>query len=1779
MIPGVLARQALRKKYTVTMRDESTGKTYDVDIEADSKPTGADLEGLRLDFEKRIKETNQKPRTAASAATMGASIGSQVGTKSKPNPGTIAELANLGGSKPYVKAKDTFKENERKKRERELDPQQTFDVLNETGKRIQEGVTNMVPSLDKIPGGRFAQKIAPGIIGPGDKGYAGHAAGLAGSVAATPVDIAADVVKFVSTGEWQAAANILLKTGAIVPVGKGVVAAGTSLASKTKAGRGLGVAKAMAETASKGMSEQQALATLTRLGASKQVALQAIKAAKTADTVSAPVAGSISNVAGAKRAAKGVDVPTRAEPDWNALIDARDDLTPRQKEAYRKAVNNGDDPAETWGELVPSMSKEDIRGAVETLTNLNVKDVVQLIESEKSSRWLFDLMDRSPVAVAHLKKLSKNSEDLRELLNAYEPKPVVNTSQPVAINANAASKELREYKQAVSERAPFWQARAAKGGETGANGEWYEGGKFIATTPETKKGEFAKVRKMGEARERSALPPNQTIIRPPMAGAGTKPAGRDYNGPIELFLNRHPATGQPWSPEELTRIDEAIAWWNDLAERASRGEPGLSWKDTRGTGELVVDTDLLPEHISPDQVARYIAKGVSIPDELVSKAKEFFPGLNIDRYQELVEWNAQRIMRAEQPLVKASAPKTTKATPQPSPSSIPETPQPKPLTGGKVDMGYKPVRSTPGQAPDVSGVEDAVNVPNLPGALPQIRTTNVDWKRGINVDDPRLNPQSDEFSPAFLSATHRAVVGGDIDPFADINDVYQDVYTALKNRGAEDAGDKAARASAMGDALKDVQGLLKRPKLSEMEQERLDALKGVTARKYRIAYKDKNGNWRYDDRQKPNMVDLSGMPKDVAEDILDFALANADDERYYVNRSMLDEYRRTGANKPSYLRESEFILRDVPNAEEAFRAVGESSNILIPRHLVVKYEKHLKAMGETLREEAALPPISKATIRDAADELGMMAGRHEDVDAFREVMGLSAREASPQTIDEWMEKAKGIDPDRVATRVLSEDGGVASAAEQAALTVRLNGLRMELQAARSAEDSEAFKGILDQVNRYADALDKAGSEAGRAMNVRRVIMNDVFDEWSLTRALEKDANRAAKDSEIETIRNLVEENDTLTRQLEEAKVAAAEARASASVGRKRSNVARDPNEIRARKSAAAKTISEEVQRLLASPVSMVLGAGAPGAGGANLSRLGAALRDYAAALVDEGIVGLENVVGAIKEAFPALERQQIIDAMADYGSEPRTLSEAQKELSRLRQELKKASTKGQGQLAEKAAKAQAAKRSTIEANRAKARLKQAEKLEREGKKSEAKALRADIESRAKAQRELDDEATRLDEAAAKQQQKQFDRESDLRAKIAEYERKIKSGDFAPKTKEELAKSKRVEFLEARRDLVRKRFDSMRNTAKSKDSVAFKVVKGAADTMRSAQLGFDLGAILRQGMFGISHPKKMLMSVRDGLKSMRSDEALQVIQNRLESGEINGKPATAIRSKAGLYMADTLSAPEETFISGLISKIPGIGKVYDAGERFTTGFLNTYRAEMFDSFAKRHPDATPDELKDWARWINSTSGRSNLREVPKIASVLLTSPRYAASRFEVLGRIVASPALLKNKAEREVFIEAVKTGATIIGAMKMAEAAGAEINFDPKSSDFLKIRVGDTVYDPTAGLGGTARLLIRSMMPIFTGEKTKFGKDVASEVGKFSTYKVGPGLSTLYETRTGQTLSGFDVPEDEKGWNAFLPVIVAQAKENIKSDGLAKGLLKTAPEVIGIGSNTYKKKGD
>jgi len=710
---------------------------------------------------------------------------------------------------------------------------------------------------------------------------------------------------------------------------------------------------------------------------------------------------------------------------------------------------------------------------------------------------------------------------------------------------------------------------------------------------------------------------------------------------------------------------------------------------------------------------------------------------------------------------------------------------------------------------------------------------------------------------------------------------------------------------------------------------------------------------------------------------------------------------------------------------------------------------------------------------------------HADTDDLRKVLGMEDRQKSVRADKEMMDSAKGHDPFAVASKV--KKGEAVTDSEQVSMGVRLQQLRKELDQAKEKGDVDTWSEKFSQAEELADALDTAGSEAGRAMRARRLLIDDQFDEFGLKRMLEKDQGKPLTPKQAKEVENLVSQNKDLTEKLSAVQKELQEIRAQGTVERvkrqrfDRQDLDNELDDIMREFKEATSSLAGQ-----ANDISQVI---------ATLGHAGTKLvYRVAVNYAKRGLNTLDDIVAAVQTHFPGLSRDDIVDVIANAG------------------EVKAKQTKTDLQ----------------------------------------KAI-ADLKAQAKAQSPT--------------------RQAEIQAKIAEYQDRIDKGDFSSMSpKIERVKSKQVEALEAERDLVRKRFEAMRKASTDETGFGTKAALGVADVIRGTQLGFDLGAMLRQGLWGISHPKKMVASIRSGFKAIKSETALQAIENQLNSRTINGKPASAIRSKAGLYMADTVTASEEAFVSKLMKKLP----VFSHLERFTTGFLNTYRAEMFDWFAKKIPDATEKELKDWARWVNSTSGRSNIKEVPDFFKVFMTSPRYTASRFEVLYRVLRSANPLGDRANRQVLKEAIKTAGVIYGSMKMMELAGAEVTFDPESSDFMKVRVGDTVYDPTAGIAPSLRLILRSIIPLKRMKPPAFGQDPASQAGKFAAGKASPVVSKSFGLATGSSLTGFDIPEDETGWEQWLPLVVAQAIKNIERDGAGKGVIKTLPEVVGIGANTYKK---
>lgn len=196
-------------------------------------------------------------------------------------------------------------------------------------------------------------------------------------------------------------------------------------------------------------------------------------------------------------------------------------------------------------------------------------------------------------------------------------------------------------------------------------------------------------------------------------------------------------------------------------------------------------------------------------------------------------------------------------------------------------------------------------------------------------------------------------------------------------------------------------------------------------------------------------------------------------------------------------------------------------------------------------------------------------------------------------------------------------------------------------------------------------------------------------------------------------------------------------------------------------------------------------------------------------------------------------------------------------------------------------------------------------------------------------------------------------------------------------------------------------------------------------------------------------------------------------------------------QAGLYIADPrkvaggLSAREEGFMSNLIENVPILGEIPKASSRAYSGFLNKLRIDTFKYEAKllkERGQATQENLKALADFVNTASGRGSLGRLGRIApelNALFFSPRFNASRLQMMGNLVNPSTYTKlPPSVRKASIQTMLTfTAELLTLAGLAKLGGMEVETDPRSADFLKMK-----FDNEGGIKGAAQ----SGIPAFFG---------------------------------------------------------------------------------------------
>lgn len=377
-----------------------------------------------------------------------------------------------------------------------------------------------------------------------------------------------------------------------------------------------------------------------------------------------------------------------------------------------------------------------------------------------------------------------------------------------------------------------------------------------------------------------------------------------------------------------------------------------------------------------------------------------------------------------------------------------------------------------------------------------------------------------------------------------------------------------------------------------------------------------------------------------------------------------------------------------------------------------------------------------------------------------------------------------------------------------------------------------------------------------------------------------------------------------------------------------------------------------------------------------------------------------------------------------------------------------------------------------------------------------------------------------------------------------------------------------------------------NWERAKDFIA-----DAVNLPRAVMSSFDMSAPLRQGLvLTVGRPRLAGPAFTGMVRAFFGEKAYKAID-----ADLNVRPNANLYDATGLYLAGRqraldLTQREERFMSNLAEKVPGMGWVVRASERAYISYLNKLRADTFDALTTEYkkggvtPEKSPEVYNALASYINMATGRGSLGAFERAAPLLngaFFSPRFMAARLKAL-----NPATYARM-PKQVRVEAMKDALSTVGAglavVSLAKLQGASVETDPRSSDFGKIKMGETRIDVWGGF----QQYVRFLAQITSGQRKTLSGEMVDLTGKtretrgdaavrFARTKLAPGPGVLTDLMFGaKDVTGRPV-DAKRLAETVIPMYVQDALAAMREHGPAKGFLISSPAFFGVGVSTYER---
>ena len=355
---------------------------------------------------------------------------------------------------------------------------------------------------------------------------------------------------------------------------------------------------------------------------------------------------------------------------------------------------------------------------------------------------------------------------------------------------------------------------------------------------------------------------------------------------------------------------------------------------------------------------------------------------------------------------------------------------------------------------------------------------------------------------------------------------------------------------------------------------------------------------------------------------------------------------------------------------------------------------------------------------------------------------------------------------------------------------------------------------------------------------------------------------------------------------------------------------------------------------------------------------------------------------------------------------------------------------------------------------------------------------------------------------------------------------------------------------------------------------------------------------------ITWAKNFAKSWVDIAKSLRGIDVMDAIKADMFSrpNAINGAYDTA--------KLDIHGITEEAFPTSIPEKIPGFGRLFKASESAFSGAALRMRADLADKYLKQASQqgiemTDKKEMEGIGRLVNAMTGRGYIGRLGvfgKEINSAFFSIKFLKSNIDTLFGGVKNLAKYPFKkgtmtfAEKKSAQNLLKITGGIASVLTVAEMLHpGSVEFDPRSTDFGKIKINDTRFDVTGGMGSLAVLASRITPTYHDGELGFWSKSSTSgEWTKLNEKKYGgrDGVDVIVDTLLlnklsplaglfrdvwkGEHFGGKEITPTSIIKNLTVPLSIQNLEELLEDKNSAPVLSSVILEFIGISTNTYGK---